>query len=105
MTVKEVRRAYAEKFDNVSDVIKERIKHASDKSIITADHVEIPGGQVFAFKFRFGVIQKGSAHRHSRRFHGLNVTAVLNRDVSPWQEAGLFDSETLYVVESIGTAD
>ncbi|ESS10842.1 MAG: hypothetical protein A07HR60_01984 [uncultured archaeon A07HR60] len=30
---------------------------------------------------------------------------VLNRDVPPWQEAGLFDGETLYVAESVGTAD
>ena len=56
-----------------------------------------------------GVEEKLSAP--VERFEGtvgstdIRSITVLNRDVPPWQEAGLFDGETLYVAESVGTAE
>lgn len=49
----------------------------------------------------------GSVERFERRVGDTDIRSitVLDRDVPPWQEAGLFNGETLYVAESIGTAE
>ncbi len=92
-------------FGTVAGVICCLDRHLRDSGTVATRHdvaVHVPG-------WMDGVEADLSAP--VERFEGtvadtdIRSISVLNRDVPPWQEAGLFDGETLYVAESVGTAE
>ena len=80
VTTQEIRTAYSESLDIVLDVVEEFLQEVDGKSVITADHGEMLGEQVFPFTSRVWGHSEGFITPTLRKVPWLEIDTDNRRD-------------------------